>query len=69
MPTIEAKTGVVTQINVFTVPEGGQQALIDLLIESAQACSHVDGWLSASPHRSLDGTHVVTTRRPATRPQ
>ena len=59
MPTIEANTGVITQINIFTVPEGGQQALIDLLIEAAQACSHVDGWISASLHRSLDGTRVV----------
>jgi quinol monooxygenase YgiN len=59
MPTIQADTGVVTQINVFTVPEGGQQALIDLLAEAAQACSQVDGWLSASLHRSLDGTRVV----------
>ena len=59
MPAIEAHTGVVTQINVFTVPEGGQQALIDLLTEAAQACSRVDGWMSASLHRSLDGTRVV----------
>jgi heme-degrading monooxygenase HmoA len=59
MPTIQADTGVVTQINVFTVPEGGQQALIDLLTEAALACSQVDGWLSASLHRSLDGTRVV----------
>jgi quinol monooxygenase YgiN len=59
MPKIEAETGVVTQINVFTVPEGGQQALIDLLTEAAQACSRIEGWLSASLHRSLDGTRVV----------
>ena len=59
MPTIEAHTGVITQINVFTVPEGGQQALIDLLTETAQACSQVEGWLSASLHRGLDGTRVV----------
>ena len=59
MPTIEAKTGVITQINVFVVPEGGQQPLIELLTEAAQACSQVEGWLSASLHRSLDGTRVV----------
>ena len=59
MPTIIANTGVITQINVFTVPEGGQQALIDLLTEAARVCSHVDGWMSASLHRSLDGTRVV----------
>ena len=59
MPKIQASTGVITQINVFTVPDGGQQALIDLLTEAAQACAHIDGWLSASLHRSLEGTRVV----------
>ena len=59
MPTIQAQTGVITQINVFTVPEGGQQALIELLTEAANASSQVDGWMSASLHRSLDGTRVV----------
>ena len=59
MPTIEAQTGVITQINVFTVPDGGQQPLIDLLTQAARACSQVEGWLSASLHRSLDGTTVV----------
>jgi Antibiotic biosynthesis monooxygenase len=59
MPTIVADSGVITQINVFTVPEGGQQPLIDLLQEAATACRDVPGWLSASIHRSLDGTRVV----------
>jgi hypothetical protein len=59
MPTIKANTGVVTQINVFIVPKGGQQALIDLLKEAAQFASSTPGWLSASIHRSCDGTRVV----------
>jgi quinol monooxygenase YgiN len=59
MPMITADTGIVTQINVFTVPEGGQQALIDLLTEAAHACRAVPGWISASLHRSLEGTRVV----------
>jgi hypothetical protein len=59
MPTINANTGIVTQINVFTVPEGGQQGLIDLLIEAAKFASSTPGWLSASLHRSRDGTRVV----------
>jgi hypothetical protein len=59
MPTIKANAGVITQINVFTVPDGGQQPLIELLSEAAQACSQVDGWFSASLHRSLDGKMVV----------
>lgn len=59
MPVIRANTSIVTQINVFTVPEGGQQALIDFLAEAARAAREVPGWLSASLHRSLDGTRVV----------
>jgi hypothetical protein len=59
MPTIKANTQVVTQINVFTVPEGGQQALIDALTEAAIFASTTRGWISASVHRSIDGTHVV----------
>jgi hypothetical protein len=56
---ITANTGIVTQINVFTVPEGGQQALIDLLAESAKFARSTPGWLAASIHRSCDGTRVV----------
>jgi heme-degrading monooxygenase HmoA len=59
VPTINANTEVVTQINVFTVPEGGQQALIDFLKEAAKFASTTPGWLSASVHRSRDGTRVV----------
>ncbi|WP_421913623.1 antibiotic biosynthesis monooxygenase family protein [Mesorhizobium sp.] len=59
MPIIRANAGVITQINVFTVPEGGQQVLIDLLREAAVSCRTVPGWMSASLHRSLDGGRVV----------
>ena len=59
MPIIRANAGIVTQINVFTVPEGGQQALTDLLCESARFASETPGWLSASIHQSRDGTRVV----------
>jgi len=59
MPTIQSNTGIITQINVFTVPDGGQQPLIDLLAESARFASSSPGWISASIHRSCDGTRVV----------
>jgi hypothetical protein len=59
MPMNKANTGIVTQINVFTVPEGGQQALINLLSESAKFASVTPGWVSASIHRSFDGTRVI----------
>jgi hypothetical protein len=59
MPVIRAQTPIVTQINVFTVPDGRQQPLIDYLVQAAQVAREVDGWISASLHRSLDGTRVV----------
>src|SRR5277367_5002590 len=59
MPIIRTDGGIVTQINTFTVPSGDQQALIDLLSEAAQFASTTHGWLSASLHRSHDGTRVV----------
>jgi antibiotic biosynthesis monooxygenase (ABM) superfamily enzyme len=59
MVNIEANKGVVTQINVFTVAPENQQALIELLIESAESVCELPGWMSASIHRSADGTRVV----------
>jgi len=59
MPIINANNGVITQINVFTVPQGGQQALIELLAESAKFAKATPGWISASIHRSCDGTRIV----------
>ena len=58
-PAIGAGNGVVTHINVFTVPAGKQQALVDSLIETVGAARVVPGWMSASVHRSYDGTQVV----------
>jgi antibiotic biosynthesis monooxygenase (ABM) superfamily enzyme len=59
VPIIAANTNIVTQINVFTVQQGGQQAFIELLTEAAQFVSNTPGWISAGVHRSLDGTRVV----------
>ena len=59
MPKVEAGTGVVTHINVFTVAPEKQQLLVDSLIETVNAAKAVPGWLSASIHRSFDGRQVV----------
>ncbi|MDF7776329.1 antibiotic biosynthesis monooxygenase [Sphingomonas sp. AOB5] len=59
MPIILSATGVVTQINLFTVPEGGQAAMIEQLARGVAVAREVPGWRSASLHRSLDGTRVV----------
>jgi hypothetical protein len=67
MPVIRLHPPIVTQINVFTVPQGGQQPLIDDLSEAARVAKDVDGWISASLHRSLDGTRVVNYAQSADR--
>lgn len=67
MPIIQADSDIITQINVFTVPLDGQDALIAHLSEAAHAARDVDGWLSASLHRSLDGTRVVNYAQSADR--
>jgi Antibiotic biosynthesis monooxygenase len=59
MPVIRANSGIVTQINTFTVPDGGQDSLIGLLSEAATFARETPGWLSASLHKSRDGTRVV----------
>jgi hypothetical protein len=59
MPEIKSNSGLITQINVFTVKPENQQALIDLLIDSARSVCHLPGWKSASIHRGLDGRTVV----------
>jgi hypothetical protein len=56
---IEANKGVITQINIFTVAPENQQALIELLMESANSVRDLSGWISASIHKSLDGTRVI----------
>lgn len=59
MPVIRTGAGIVTQINTFTVAPVDQQALIDLLTEAARFSRDTPGWISASLHRSHDGTRVV----------
>jgi len=59
MPVIVAGNGIVTDINVFTVAPEKQQLLVDSLVETVNAARSVPGWLSASIHRSHDGTQVV----------
>ncbi len=59
MPTIQANSGVITQINVFTVKPENQQALVDHLIRAASVGRQIPGWKSISIHKSIDGTAVV----------
>ena len=60
MITIAKDTGFVTLINVFTVEPKNQQQLIDLLTQATeQSVRTKPGFISASLHRSVDGTKVT----------
>ena len=49
-----------TLVNVFTVAPKDQQRLVDLLVEATEAVmSKQPGYVSASIHRSFDGTRVT----------
>jgi quinol monooxygenase YgiN len=60
MITIQKRTGVVTLINVFTVEPAKQLELIGLLTRATDlSVRQAVGFISASLHRSLDGTKVT----------
>jgi quinol monooxygenase YgiN len=57
---ISAKGDVITLINVFTVDPANQRRLIDLLTEATEgSVRRAPGFVSASLHRSTDGTKVT----------
>ena len=57
---ISTKNSVVTLINVFTVDPTNQQRLVELLTRATEvSVRHAPGFVSASLHRSLDGTKVT----------
>lgn len=50
----------VTLINVFTVEQKNQQRVVDLLTRATEDfVSHAPGFISATLHRSTDGTKVT----------
>src|SRR5713226_2598128 len=60
MIQISTKSSVVTLINVFTVDPAHQQRLVELLTRATEvSVRHAPGFVSASLHRSLDGTKVT----------
>ena len=60
MPTISKDNNFLTLINIFTVAPKDQQELIDLLkMATEQSITHIEGFISASLHRSIDGTKVA----------
>jgi quinol monooxygenase YgiN len=60
MTTISATSDVVTLINVFTVEPANQRRLVELLTEATEvSVRRAPGFVSASLHRSTDGTKVT----------
>jgi quinol monooxygenase YgiN len=60
MIQISAKNNMVTLINVFTVDPANQQRLVELLTRATEvSVRHAPGFVSASLHRSIDGTKVT----------
>src|SRR4051795_11049848 len=50
----------ITLVNVFTVEPDRQQALVAVLVTATdETIRHLPGFVSASIHRSLDGTRVT----------
>ena len=57
MITISKGAKLVTLINVFTVDPANQQRIVDLLARATESSvRYVPGFVSATLHRSLDGT-------------
>jgi len=60
MTTITKLNQVVTLINTFSVKPERQAELVQLLDEATEhVMRHLDGFVSANIHQSLDGRHVA----------
>ena len=60
MATIEKGRKLMTLVNVFSVGPAKQGELADLLVRATEeTMKHLPGFVSASIHRSGDGTKVI----------
>jgi heme-degrading monooxygenase HmoA len=60
MATISPSPKILTLVNVFTVDPASQQRLVDVLIAATErTMKGMQGFISASIHKSYDGTKVV----------
>jgi len=60
MINISVEDNYITLINVFTVDPANQQKLVDLLILATEnRVNKITGFISASLHKSVDGTKVT----------
>ena len=59
MPTIVADAGYATFVNVFQVQPEDQDTVVQIVIEiNEEVAKAAPGFISASTHRSVDGTRV-----------
>jgi quinol monooxygenase YgiN len=60
MISISKDNKILTLINVFTVDPVNQQQLVDLLtLATESSVRKIQGFISSSLHRSIDGTKVT----------
>jgi len=60
MTTITKENNFLTLINVFTCEPQHQDELVDLLtLATDTSVRHIEGFISSSLHRSIDGTKVA----------
>ena len=60
MATISSNPKLTTLVNIFTVDPGKQQQLVDTLVEATErTMKRMPGFVSASIHKSYDGTKVI----------
>ena len=60
MATIEKDRKLMTLVNVFTVSPDKQTELAELLVGATEeTMRHLPGFISASIHKSVDGTKVI----------
>jgi heme-degrading monooxygenase HmoA len=60
MATISTVPKILTLINVFTVDPQNQEKLLETLIDATETTmKRMHGFISASIHKSFDGTKVV----------
>ena len=59
MTAIAINNNLVTLVNVFTVEPENQQRLVDIFVEAGESMTKQPGFISATIHKSLDGTRVI----------
>ena len=60
MATIKKGRNLMTLVNVFSVAPERQAELADLLIRATdETMRHIPGFISATIHKSLDGSRVI----------